>query len=95
MQWLTDLLGKPMIKRSVGQTNDSHICWADQWLTDLIDNAMINRFVGIGIERRDKLDNRGFINEIEFLFSLVKPRVLNLSRRSIKFLTNSVGQTND
>ena len=45
-----------------------------------------SKFLKDGIERRDKLDTRGFTNEIDFLFLLVKPRVLNLSRRSILVL---------
>ena len=36
--------------------------------------------VGIGIERRDKLDTRGFTNEIAFLVSLVKPRETEFER---------------
>ena len=40
------------------------------------------------IERRDKLNPRGFTNEIHFSSSLVNPPVTNLSRRSIPTLNS-------
>ena len=50
---------------------------------------LIGEFSRTSIERRDKLSTRGFTNENKNSISLVKPRVPNLSRRSILVLANS------